>query len=295
MLKKTLFFHNAYHLSIKYNQLIITDKNSREKTQRPVEDLGFVILDHQQITFTQSVIQHLAANNVAVVFCNKKHHPASMLFHLDTHQTQNEHFRAQVEASKPLKKQLWKQTVKAKIYNQAALLDFIGEEGDALRYMARQVKSGDTSNEEGRASRHYWDLLFYEDFHRRRHGPPPNNMLNYGYTILRAGVARALMGSGLLPTIGIHHHNKYDAYCLADDIMEPYRPYVDQHVLELYETGQYGDDLRPEIKVKLLEILSGDIFIGDKKRPMMVGVSETTASLARCFKGEQRKIKYPEL
>ncbi|HYW35044.1 MAG TPA: type II CRISPR-associated endonuclease Cas1 [Balneolaceae bacterium] len=295
MLKKTLFFHNAYHLSIKYNQLIITDKNSREKTQRPVEDLGFVILDHQQITFTQSVIQHLAANNVAVVFCNKKHHPASMLFHLDTHQTQNEHFRAQVEASKPLKKQLWKQTVKAKIHNQAALLDFIGEEGDALRYMARQVKSGDTSNEEGRASRHYWDLLFYEDFHRRRHGPPPNNMLNYGYTILRAGVARALMGSGLLPTIGIHHHNKYDAYCLADDIMEPYRPYVDQHVLELYETGQYGDDLRPEIKVKLLEILSGDIFIGDKKRPMMVGVSETTASLARCFKGEQRKIKYPEL
>lgn len=295
MLKKTLFFNNAYHLSIKYNQLVITDKKTREKIQRPVEDLGFIVLDHPQITFTQSVMQHLAANNVAVVFCNKKHHPASMLFHLDTHQTQTEHFRAQVEASKPLKKQLWKQTVKAKIRNQAAVLDYTESDGDGLRYMARQVKSGDTTHKEARAAKHYWGLLFDENFYRRRHGPPPNNMLNYGYAILRAGVARALMGSGLLPTLGIHHRNKYNAYCLADDVMEPYRPYVDQHVWELAEAGPAPEDLTTEIKGELLEILSGDIIIGDKKRPFMVGVSETTASLARCFKGENRKIKYPEL
>lgn len=295
MLKKTLFFNNAYHLSIKYNQLVFTDKSTRQKSQRPIEDLGFVVLDHQQITFTQSVIQHLSANNVAVVFCDKKHHPASMLFHLDTHNTQTEHFRAQVEASKPLKKQLWKQTVKAKIRNQAALLDFADEDGDGLRYMARQVKSGDTTNQEARAAKYYWDSLFDDNFYRRRHGPPPNNLLNYGYAILRAGVARALMGSGLLPTLGIHHRNKYNAYCLADDIMEPYRPYVDQHVWELTESGQVGGELTTDLKGELLKILTGDIMIGNKKRPLMIGVSESTASLARCFKGEQRKIKYPVL
>lgn len=296
MLKKTLFFNNAYHLSIKYNQLVITDKNTREKSQRPVEDLGFIVLDHQQITFTQSVMQHLAANNVAVVICDERHHPASMLFHLDTHQTQTERFRAQVEASKPLKKRLWKQTVKAKIRNQAALLDFIGEDGEPLRYMARQVKSGDTGNEEAQASRHYWDCLFKEEFYRRRHGPPPNNMLNYGYTVLRAAVARALMGSGLLPTLGIHHRNRYNSYCLADDVMEPYRPYVDLSVWELVETGRGGqENLSTEIKAELLDILSCDIMINDRKRPLMVGLSETTASLARCFTGEERKMKYPDL
>lgn len=296
MLKKTLFFNNPYHLSIRHNQLVITDKNTREKSRRPVEDLGFVVLDHQQITFTQSVIQYLADNNVAVVFCNKKHHPASMLFHLDTHQTQTEHFRAQIEASKPLKKQLWKQTVKAKIRNQAALLDFVGEESDPLEYMARQVKSGDVTNKEANASQHYWAHLFDDEFYRRRHGPPPNNLLNYGYTVLRAAVARALMGSGLLPTLGIHHRNRYNSYCLADDIMEPYRPYIDQNVWELVETGQGGkEDLSTELKAKLLDTLTCDIMINDKKRPLMVGLSETTASLARCFKGEDRKIKYPVL
>lgn len=295
MLKKTLFFNNAYHLSIKYNQLVITDKKTREKTQRPVEDLGFVILDHQQITFTQSVIQLMADHNVAVVFCDKTHHPASMLFHLDTHQTQTEHFRAQVEASEPLKKQLWKQTVKAKIRNQASMLDFADQEGEALRYMARQVKSGDTTNEEGSAARYYWNRLFGDDFTRHRFGSPPNNALNYGYMVLRAAVARALMGSGLLPTLGIHHRNKYNAYCLADDVMEPYRPYVDQLVWELAEAGQTGDELSTDLKAQLLQVLSCDIFIGKKTRPLMVGLSETTASLARCFKGEAKKLKYPQL
>jgi CRISPR-associated protein Cas1 len=295
MLKKTLFFNNAYHLSIKYNQLVITDKQSRQKKQRPVEDLGFVVLAHPQITFTQAVIQHFSANNTAVVFCDEKHHPASMLLHLDTHQTQTEHFRAQVDASEPLKKQLWKQTVKKKIRNQAALLDFVEQDNEALLYMARQVKSGDTTNQEAQAARHYWSLLFGYDFNRHRFGNAPNNFLNYGYAILRAGVARALMGSGLLPTLGIHHRNKYNAYCLADDIMEPYRPYVDQHVWELVEAGAAGEELTTKLKAKLLKILSGDIVINKKKRPLMVGLSETTASLARCFKGESKKIIYPSL
>lgn len=295
MLKKTLFFNNACHLNTRYQQLVITNKKTGEQNQRPIEDLGYVVLDHPQITFTQSVIQHLAANNAAVIFCDETHHPASMLFHLDSHQTQTEHFRAQVEASEPLKKQLWKQTVKAKIRNQAALLDFAEQDGEALRYMARQVKSGDATNQEARASRFYWPMLFGNDFNRQRFGNPPNNLLNYGYAVLRAAVARALTGSGLLPTLGIHHRNKYNAYCLADDVMEPYRPYVDQCVWELTEAGQAGEDLSTELKARLLEILSCDIIINRKKRPLMVGLSETTASLARCFKSEARKIRYPVL
>lgn len=295
MLKKTLVFHNACHLNTKYHQLVITNKQTGEQNQRPIEDLGYVVLDHPQITFTQSVIQQLAANNAAVIFCDEKHHPASMLFHLDSHQTQTEHFRAQVEASEPLKKQLWKQTVKAKIRNQAAMLDFAEQDGEALRYMARQVKSGDTNNQEARASRFYWPMLFGGNFLRKRFGNPPNNLLNYGYAVLRAAVARALTGSGLLPTLGIHHRNKYNAYCLADDVMEPYRPYVDQLVWELNEAGQAEEKLSTDLKGQLLEILSCDIIINRKKRPLMVGLSETTASLARCFKGEVKKIKYPVL
>lgn len=295
MLKKTLFFQNACHLSTHNYQMVITDRQTGEQNQRPVEDLGFIVLDNPQITFTQSVIQQLAANNAAVIFCDERHHPASMLFHLDSHQTQTEHFRAQIAASEPLKKQLWQQTVKAKIKNQGALLDFVGQEGEALRYMARQVKSGDTTNQEARASRFYWPHLFDKNFTRHRFGDPPNNLLNYGYAILRAGVARALTGSGMLPTLGIHHRNKYNAYCLADDIMEPYRPYVDQVVWELNETGQAGEQLTTELKAELLGILSCDIVIGKKKRPLMVGLSETSASLVRCFKGETKRIRYPVL
>lgn len=295
MLKKTFYCENPCHLSIKHQQLVIAPKPNGQAKSRPVEDLGFIILDNQQITFTQSVIQQMAKYNVAVVFCDKQHHPDSMLFHLDSHQTQTEHFRAQIEASKPLKKQLWKQTVKAKIRNQAALLSFADEDDQALCYLARKVQSGDPDNKEARASRIYWPLLFGDAFRRRRHGNVPNNLLNYGYAVLRAAVARALTGSGLLPTLGIHHHNKYNAYCLADDIMEPYRPFVDKTVWELYENGQAKDELDNTLKAALLHILSSDIFIGHKTRPLMVGLSETTASLARCFKKEVRKVEYPEL
>src|SRR5699024_4807564 len=284
MLKKTLFFSKACHLSIRYSQLVIKNKKTGEVNQRPVEDVGFVVLDNQQITFTQAVIQHLAENNTAVVFCDTSHLPASMLFHLDSHQTQTERFAAQIEATKPLKKQLWKQTVKAKIRNQAAMLDFADRDGEPLRYMARQVKSGDTDNQEARASRFYWPQLFGDDFLRKRFGNPPNNMLNYGYAVLRAAVARALTGSGLLPTLGIHHHTTYNAYCLTDDIMAPLRTYVDQCVWELHEAELSPEELNTELNGELLKILSADMMINNKKRPLMVGLSETTASLARCFK-----------
>jgi len=297
MIKKTLFFQNPCHISTKHQQLVITNKETGEINKRSVEDVGFIVLDNPQISITQSVVQLLAANNAAVIFCDETHHPASMLFHLDSHQTQTEHFRAQIDATEPLKKRLWQQTVKAKIKNQAALLDIANppDGGNALRYMARQVKSGDAENQESRASRFYWSKIFGEKFSRHRFGEPPNNFLNYGYAILRAGVARALTGSGLLPTLGIHHRNKYNAYCLADDIMEPYRPYVDYYVREIHEAGQSSEDISTEIKRVLLEILSCDVEINGKNRPLMTGLSETTASLVRCFKGEEKTIRYPEL
>lgn len=295
MIKKTLFFQNPCHLNIRYNQLVITSKKTGEVNQRPMEDIGFVLLDHPQITFTQAVMQHFAENNTAVIFCNQKHHPSSMLFHLDTHQVQTEHFRAQVDASQPLKKSLWQQTIKSKIRNQATVLDVNGYSGDALRHMSHQVKSGDPNNEEARAARYYWPVLFGQDFIRNRFGLPPNNLLNYGYAVLRAAVARSISGSGLLPTLGIHHRNKYNAFCLADDIMEPYRPFVDLQVCEMYGVGACNEDLTTENKTGLLNILTSDVMIQGKKRPLMIALSETTASLAKCFKKELSKIKYPVL
>jgi CRISP-associated protein Cas1 len=295
MLKKTLFFQNACHLNVRYNQLVITQKNSGEITTRPIEDLGVVLFDHPQITFTQAVLQHLASHNVAVIVCDEKHHPASCMFHLDTHQTQNENFRAQIEASEPLKKQLWQQTVKAKIRNQAKMLAYIQKDTKALTYLARQVKSGDTTNEEAKAARIYWPLVFGDDFYRRRYGLPPNHLLNYGYAILRAGIAKALMGSGLLPTLGIHHRNKYNAFCLADDIMEPYRPYVDMMVHEMWESGVCTETITTEDKKQLLGLYVVDVRISSQKRPLLDALSQTTASLSRCFQGLDKKITYPVL
>lgn len=295
MLKRTLFFGNPYHLSTKLDQLVIVNKDTGEERMQPIEDMGFVVFEHPHITFTQSVMQLMAENNTAVVFCDKKHHPSSMLLHLDTHQVQTELFRHQVNASEPLKKQVWQQTVKAKINNQAALLDYFELDGTALRYLSTQVKSGDTTNEEAQAARRYWPRLFGKTFTRERFGQAPNPALNYGYAILRAAIARGLAGSGLHPTLGIHHRNKYNSYCLADDIMEPYRPYVDLVVKQMVDDELNCEDLSTPEKTALLGLLSMDVHIGNKKRPLMVGISETTASLSRVFKGEDKKVKYPEL
>lgn len=295
MLKRTLFFSNPYHLSTEKRQLVITDKETRESKTAPIEDIGFAVFEHPHITFTQSVMQLLAENNTAVVFCDAKYHPSSMLLHLDTHQVQTERFREQVEATLPLKKQLWQQTIKAKVRNQATVLDLIGHSGEALRKIASRVKSGDPDNAEAQAARRYWPHLFGLDFTRERFGEEPNSALNYGYAILRAAVARALAGSGLLPALGIHHRNRYNSFCLADDIMEPYRPYVDLLVYQMMEDEMNCAELGTEEKAELLGILSCDTVINGRKRPLSVGLSETTASLAGCYSGTAKRIKYAVL
>lgn len=293
MLKRTLFLSNPYHLSLKNKQLVVSEKAGMAIKTAPVEDLGFIVLDHPQISFSMKLMEALSENNVAVVFCDSKHLPSSMLLPLDAHHIQNEIFRAQVDASEPLKKNLWKQTIEAKIQNQSRLLDKLDKNSKPLKSIAKSVKSGDTDNREGFAARLYWMEMFEKNFIRDRYGEPPNPFLNYGYILLRSAVARALAGSGLLATLGIHHRNRYNAFCLADDVMEPYRPYVDEIVFRMNNTWPGTFMLEKEHKAELLQLMTTDVIIGENKRPLMVALSQTTASLAKCFSGEMRKITYP--
>ena len=308
MIKRTLYFGNPAYLSTANEQLVIklpeVESNDslpdtfKKETVRsvPIEDIGVVVLDNSRITITHGVLDKLLANNCAVITCDASHLPSGLLLPLDGNTTQNERFRNQIEASVPLRKQLWQQTIQAKILNQSTVLDRQrGLECGNMEAWAKQVKSGDSDNLEGRAAAFYWQNLFghIKGFRRDREGVPPNNLLNYGYAILRAVVARSLVGSGLLPTLGIHHHNRYNAYCLADDIMEPYRPYVDKLVAEIVDSGADITNLTKEIKGQLLSIPVLDVVINGRRSPLMIGVGMTTASLYKCYSGEIRKIAYP--
>ena len=294
MLKRALFFSTPFCLSLKNNQMIIHTKAMPEMQKSiPIEDIGYVVLEHQQTNITLPLLNALSDNNVAVIFCGNNFMPNAMLMNLDSNKTQGESYRAQIEASEPLKKGLWKQTVEAKIRNQIALLNKLGKDGNKLKPYYMNVKSGDADNREGIAAKIYWNELFGDEFIRSREGCEPNNMLNYGYTLLRAAVARALMGSGLFPAFGIFHRNRYNAFPLADDIMEPYRPYVDEIVFNLYANGER--ELTKDVKSQLLRILFTDTAFGKVTRPLDVGLTMTTASLSKCFSGIQKKIVYPLL
>lgn len=301
MIKRTLQFINPAYLSLKDGQLVIelthlkTLGEKDGKKYVPIEDIGIVLLDHQQITITHGCLAALLANNAAVITCDQSHHPTGLMLPIDGHYTQSERFRNQIEASLPLKKQLWQQTIQAKIFNQAAVLAGRNIEHNNMLHWAKSVRSGDPDNFEARAAAYYWKNVFPDkvEFFRGREGDPPNNLLNYGYAILRAIVARGLVCSGLLPTLGIHHRNKYNAYCLADDIMEPYRPYVDLIVLQLIDDGENFLELGKEIKMKLLSLATVDVTFDRGKSPLMVGVQTTTSSLSKCYDLTVRKIQYP--
>jgi CRISPR-associated protein Cas1 len=294
MLPRTLHISNPYHLSVRNEQLVLEPKNEGlREAQVPIEDIGYLVLEHPHITLTQAAIAVLSEHNVAVIFCSQEYLPVSMLFHLETHRIQAERFRLQVKASEPLSKQLWTQTIKAKLINQDSVLGYYNLPNGDLEGLAKQVKSGDTDNQEAQGARRYWPRMFGPAFTRERAGEQPNGLLNYGYTILRAAVARALCGSGLLPTLGIHHHNRYNHYALADDIMEPYRPFVDLHVKHLFDSGQY--DVDKETKPELLKLLVRDVWISESQTNLSNALSITTASLAECFEGKATKIKYPNL
>lgn len=300
MIKKTLYFGNPAYLSLKLEQLVIKTQSQEDDGESltrtiPIEDVGVVVLDHRQITITQGVMEKLLENNCAVITCDSRHLPVGLLLPLVGNTVQNERFRSQIDSSLPLRKQLWQQTIQAKIANQAAVLEYSTSRrhGNMLAWVS-QVKSGDSDNVEARAATYYWKTIFPErpDFLRGQFEDEPNGLFNYGYAILRAVVARSLVMSGLLPTLGIHHHNRYNAYCLADDIMEPYRPYVDRLVLDIIaEDGTLS--LTQSAKLRLLSIPVLDVEIDGHTSPLMVAVSTTTASLAKCFGGDLRKIVYP--
>lgn len=303
MIKKTLVFSNQASLSYKLKQLVIKRDNPQtgesEIFTRPIEDLGVIMIESEQVTLTSYLISRLLENNVSVIFCNSKHMPANIILPLEAHTLQSEKTIAQLQASLPLKKQLWQQTVSAKILNQGAVLRKvmgIGV-GNMIKWGA-SVKSGDSDNLEGRAAAYYWRNMFSDSgkFRRDQNGEDDiNSYLNYGYAILRAIIARSIVGSGLIPLVGIHHSNKYNANCLADDIMEPYRPYVDLLVADMVMSRHLTNGLDKEAKRILLTIPELDVSFGRINRPLLIAASVTTSSLAKCFSGESRKIAYPRI
>ena len=294
MLKRTLFFSTPYCLSLRNDQMIIHTREAPDQRKSiPIEDIGFVVLEDQQTSITLPLLNALSDNNVAVILCGENRMPNALLMNLDSNRTQGEHYRMQIAASEPLKKGLWKQIVETKIRNQAALLRKLGYDGNKLKPCYKNVKSGDADNREGAAAKIYWSELFGKEFVRIREGAEPNNLLNYGYTILRAAVARSLMGSGLFPAFGIFHRNRYNAFPLADDVMEPYRPYVDELVCRLYLENK--TQLTQAVKGELLSLLYADTRFEKVLRPLDVGLTFTSASLAQCFTGMRKKIAFPLL
>ncbi len=301
MIKRTLCFSHPAYLSLRNGQLVVKlephDDEPEKQASIHIEDIGIVVLDHRQITITHGVMSALLDNNASVVTCDAQHMPVGLMLPLEGHTVQQERFQDQLNSSVPLRKQLWQQTVQQKIRNQAALLSELHsiEIGNMKRW-AGEVLSGDSTNLEGRAAAFYWSQMFpsIPDFTRSRDGIYPNALLNYGYAILRAVIARALVSSGLLPTLGIHHHNRYNAYCLADDIMEPYRPYVDRLVVQTMAVC-CDTEITTAIKSRLLTIPTLEVHISSQRSPLMVAASQTSASLARCFAGESRRVAYPEM
>jgi CRISP-associated protein Cas1 len=301
MLKKSILLENKASLTTKNQQLII--KTETRESTIPIEDIGFIVLDHQEIYLSIPAMNLLIDNNTAVIVCGNNHLPNGMFLNLNSHHIQQEIFKNQIDASIPLKKQLWQQTIVEKINNQGLLLAQITGTKNSFEFLASKVLSGDTTNMEGVAASQYWKSFFDESdselakqikFKRERFGDYPNNFLNYGYAILRAATARALSGSGLLNTLGIHHKSKYNAFALADDIMEPFRPIIDEKVYEIMQNYD-EQELNTKIKAELLQILTRTVYFKEEKSPLMVALQKTASSLQQCYTGDQKKIKYPKL
>lgn len=293
MIKRTLFFESAGRLGVRLNQLVFTP-TSGEPHQVPVEDIGFIIIENPAVILSAHTIQALSENNTALVFCDSSHMPSSMLLSMAGHSTTHRHTAAQLNATTSLNGRLWKQTIQAKLRNQAACLQLGGRDCvTKLRALAAKVRNGDPNNSEGQAGRLYFAAHFPDrTFTRDRNGEPPNVFLNYGYAVVRAAIARALIGSGLLCTKGIHHSNQYNPFVLADDIMEPYRPFVDHMVFN--GALRNAEILDKAAKAKLVMLPSSDVSSSGMTKPMMNAMSMTSASLSRCFLGESPEIVYPE-
>ncbi|OCA79514.1 subtype II CRISPR-associated endonuclease Cas1 [Chryseobacterium contaminans] len=296
MVTRSIYIGNPAHLKLKDEQMYILEPSTKEmKGKVPVEDLGLLMLDHFQITISHQLIQKMMGNNVVVVSCDGHHLPHGIMLPLYGHTEHSDRIKDQLEASEPLKKQLWKQTVECKIENQIGVLKRLGNYYEPMIDYHNNVKSGDITNMEGIAAQHYWKYLISLDFLRQRFGDSPNQFFNFGYSVLRSIVARAIVETGLLPVLGIFHKNKYNPYCLADDLMEPYRPFIDLLVMQWLALNSETEELTKEFKAFILQIATKDVKIDNKTRPLLVAVKTTVTSLYKCYTGEKRLISYPEL
>jgi CRISPR-associated protein Cas1 len=301
LIKRSILVENKTVITTKQQQLIL--KSEIRESSIPIEDIGFLVIDNNEIYLSIPAMNLLIENNTAIIICNTNHLPNGMFLNLNSHHIQQEIFRNQIEASLPLKKQLWQQTIIEKITNQGILLEQITQKKNSFEFLASKVLSGDTTNMEGVAASQYWKTFFDSsesqlekqvNFKRERFGDYPNNFLNYGYAILRAATARALSGSGMLNTLGIHHKSKYNAFALADDIMEPFRPLVDEKVYEIMQNFE-EQELNTKIKAELLQILTRTVYFKEEKSPLMVALQKTASSLQQCYTGDRKKLKYPKL
>ncbi len=295
MIKRTVEISSGpIHLTIKHKQMLL--KKGEEVHSIPVEDMGLLVLSHPAISYTHQLLYELLEQNVAVLFCNRQHMPEGLLLPFEDNQLHQARLQIQAEATKPLKKRLWQQVVQAKIRAQAKVLLEKHGTDDGLKLLIPKVKSGDPSNVEARAAKQYWKSLFRnKDFRRKHDALDLNALLNYGYAIMRAAVARSITAAGLHPSMGIHHHNQYNPYCLADDLMEPLRPFVDSEVYDMYiESGHNLEiEVTKETKKPLLQLLTKDVTIAKKSYPLLEGLHIMAYSLAQCYSGEVKKLELP--
>jgi len=292
MIKRTIEISgNGNHLAIDQGSLTIR-RDGEEVGRVPLEDLGVLVLDCPTTTYTHSVLTQALAAGAVIIPCGRDHLPRG-LFLPQENALLTQRLADQAAASRPLKKRLWKQLVQAKIRHQAAALP----EGSATRRklsaLVSTVRSGDPANVEAHASRVYWPAMFGKAFRRHPDGPPPNGLLNYGYMAMRACVARAVCAAGLHPALGLHHHNRANSFCLADDLLEPLRPLVDVRVRDLAAAG--SGEVNAEAKQELLGVLAATVEVAGARGPLMVGLGRTLASLVRCYGGEQKTLDLPRL
>lgn len=268
------------HLSLSRGFMVVSEGKD-ELTRIPLDDIAVLIAHAHQLTYTHALLLELNKRGIAFVACGSNHLPAAIFWPVDSHHQQAGIMNAQIEATQPLQKNIWKQVIRAKILFQYEVIQKAGIQGDALLEMARRVKSGDPDNLEAQAARRYWPLLMGKDFTRNRDAAGINSILNYGYAIIRSGIARAIMAAGLHPTLGIFHRNRQNPMCLADDLMEPFRPHIDWQVWKLIQ--ELESDLTPDIKRQLALTLLQDCTCENQATPLSVAMLRTTQSLAKCF------------
>jgi CRISPR-associated protein Cas1 len=295
MLRKTIEIATpGTRLSVAHRQLVIERPEAKAATV-PIEDIGVLIVDDRRATYTQSVFVELLAAGATVMVTGPDHLPAGMMLPLDAHHVQTERHRAQVEASEPARKQIWRALICAKLIQQGSALDCFGATPNGLAEMAKRVRSGDPDNLEAQGAQRYWPLLFGKEFRRDRAAEGINALLNYGYAVVRAAAARAVVASGLIPSLGVFHKNRSNPFCLADDLLEPYRPFVDWRVKRMTIESESVPPLdeRPT-RAALLSLFNETILVGGRKSPLLLAIETSAASLARALTGHERTLALPE-